>query len=164
MRKSILVLTAAVALVVISCKENPYINAPGDNSYNYDSIPVLKADTDGIVIGIDSAVAICNALAKDEETSERYKLSGTISSIKTDLTKVPNTYTNIDFMLTDKKGTITCFRTNYLNNYPFRSRSEMPPVGSKVTVVGNLVNYSGTTPEIKNSFILRIDSLANAAE
>lgn len=41
MKKSILVLTATVAMVLFGCKENPYINTPGDNSKNTDSIPVV---------------------------------------------------------------------------------------------------------------------------
>ena len=45
MKKSILVLTAMVAMVFFGCKESPYINQPGDNSFNYDSIPSI-ADPD----------------------------------------------------------------------------------------------------------------------
>lgn len=37
MKKSIYVLTAAVVMAFFGCKENPYINAPGDNSFNTDS-------------------------------------------------------------------------------------------------------------------------------
>ena len=41
MKKSILVLNAVVALTMVGCKESPYINAPGDNRFNTDSIPVV---------------------------------------------------------------------------------------------------------------------------
>ena len=162
MKKSISVLAALVAIVLFGCKENPYITSPGDNSKNYDSIPVYKADTNGIVVSVDSAVAICHALRRDAETAERYKISGQITAIKTDLSKVPGTYTNIDFTLSSPTENITCFRTNYLNNYPFSNSKDMPREGSKVTVIGNLVNYNGNTPEVKNCFIVRVDSLVTA--
>ena len=158
MKRSILFLAAVVALVLFGCKESPYINAPGDNSFNSDSVPVLKADTNGIVVSVDSAIAICHALVKDGETAERYKISGELTSIKTDTALVPGTYTNIDFTLSDNGGNITCFRSNYLNNYPFRSHSEIPAIGTKLTVTGTLCNYNGTTPEVKNCFIVRIDA------
>ena len=45
MKKSILVLTAMVAMVFFGCKESPYINQPGDNSFNTDTIPEI-ADPD----------------------------------------------------------------------------------------------------------------------
>ena len=41
MKRSILMMTAVVAMVLFGCKENPYINAPGDNTFNTDSIPSL---------------------------------------------------------------------------------------------------------------------------
>ena len=55
MKKSILVLTAVVAMVFFGCKESPYINQPGDNSFNYDSIPSIAdpdptPDPEGVII------------------------------------------------------------------------------------------------------------------
>ena len=49
-KKYIFITTVLVALAMMSCGERPYINAPGDNSFNNDSIPVLIPDTEGIVI------------------------------------------------------------------------------------------------------------------
>ena len=46
MKKSILVLTAMVAMVFFGCKESPYINQPGDNSFNTDTIPEIAEDND----------------------------------------------------------------------------------------------------------------------
>ena len=159
MKKYMFALTAVVAALLIGCKESPYINAPGDNSKVSETIPVLKADTSGTIVTVEEAVAICNAMSKDGETTEYYKMTGVITNIKTDLSKVPTPYSNIDFEIADIGGkkSITCFRCNYLNNYPFKKASDMPGVGSKVTVRGTLCNYGGTTPEVKNCFIMRID-------
>jgi len=155
------VLTALVAILLTGCKEAPYINNPGDNDYNNESMPVLVPDTDGIIISVDSALALCKGLAPDAETADHYKLSGIITKNTTSPMSVPDQYDNINFTLSDNGGktSISCYYTNNLNNRPFRKNAEVPRVGSKLTVVGTLTNYKGTTPELKNGFIVRIDSM-----
>lgn len=164
--KSILIFAVAIALAMVSCNERPYINAPGDNSFNVDSIPILIPDTNGIEISIDSALAICKSMAVNAETGELYKLSGVISKNTTNPMSVPLSYDNINFDLTDSTGTISCYYTNNLLNKPFRKNSEVPRVGSKVTVIGVLTLYqkagtTTTTPELKNSYLVRIDSMVS---
>ena len=155
------VLTAIVAILFAGCKESPYINNPGDNDYNNESMPMLVPDTDGIIISVDSALAICKAMPADAETSEHYKLSGVLTKNITSPMAVPDQYDNINFALSDNGGatSITCYYTNNLNNRPFHKNADVPRVGSKVTVIGALTNYKGTTPELKNGFIVRIDSM-----
>ena len=164
MKKSILVLTAAVAIVFASCNEKPYINEPGDNGNNYPEIPVLVPDTNGIEISVDSAIAICNALEDNAVTAEVYKLRGTILAVTTNVDDVPSKYTNINFTLSDNGGktSIACYYTNYINNIPFRNKNQIPAAGSVVAVQGPLTKYynssKGTrTPELKNGFIVHID-------
>ena len=41
MKKSILMLIALVAMVMFSCKETPYMSAPGENEFVPDSMPEL---------------------------------------------------------------------------------------------------------------------------
>lgn len=161
MKKNIFVLTAAVAMVLFGCKETPYINGPGDNSQNLDSIPVLIPDTNGIEISVDSAIAIAKALPANGETAELYKLSGVITKNVTPPVQVPSQYTNINFNISDNGGTtsLACYYMNNINNRAFHRSSDVPRVGSKVTVLGILTNYKGTTPELKNGFIVRIDSM-----
>ena len=112
MKKSILVLTAMVALAFVGCKEKPYIAGPGDNSHNVDSIPVLIPDTNGIEVGVDSAIVICNALADNADSPDRYKISGIVTKNTTTPITVPGSYTNINFLMKDlHTGTgyqITC--------------------------------------------------------
>lgn len=165
MKKYIFITAISVALVMMSCGERPFINQPGDNSFNNETIPVLIPDTNGIEIPIDSALAICKSLAINAETGEMYKLSGVISKNTTNPMNVPVSYDNINFDLTDSTGTISCYYTNNLLNKPFRKNSEVPRVGSKVTVIGVLTFYQKAgstnppTPELKNGFIVRIDSM-----
>ncbi len=164
MKKYILVSAMLIALAMVSCKENPYMPSPGDNDKNSDTIPVLKADTNGIVVSVDSAYAIGMKQANDVPTGEVYKITAYISSIKTDITTIPKKYTNINFSIQDGgKNQLNCQFTNYINNYPFRSQSQVPTVGSKVTVLGALSKYDGT-PQMKNGFIMRVDSLAAPAQ
>jgi hypothetical protein len=154
-------LTAFVTFFLAGCKESPYINNPGDNGYNNESMPVLVPDTDGIIISVDSAINLCKAMTADAETPELYKLSGVITKNTTNPMTVPGQYDNINFNLSDNNGVsnLSCYYTNNLNNRPFRKNGDVPRVGSKVTVIGTLTNYKGTTPELKNGFIVRIDSM-----
>ena len=165
MKKSLLIASAVVAAVLFGCKEDPYINAPGDNSKNYDTIPILQADTNGIIISVDSALSIGAGLVNDQLTPESYKISGTIANIVTNLNDIPGKYTNVNFDLKDDSSekTLRCQYTNNINNYPFRSNAEVPRAGSKVTVMGPMSKYNGT-PQMKNGFIVRVDSLATEEE
>ena len=164
MKKYIFITTVLVALAMMSCGERPYINAPGDNSFNNDSIPVFIPDTEGIVISVDSALKICKSLSVNAKTGELYKLSGVIAKNTTNPMNVPG-YTNINFDLTDGTGSISCYYINNLLNKPFRKNTDVPRVGSKVTVIGVLTYYqkSGSTnppvPELTDGYFVRIDSM-----
>lgn len=164
-KKYIFITTMLVALVMMSCGEKSFINQPGDNSFNNETIPVLVPDTNGIEIPIDSAIAICKSMSINAKSGELYKLSGVVSKNTTNPMSVPGSYTNINFDLTDSTGTIACYYTNNINNLPFRKNSDVPRVGSKVTVIGVLTYYqkSGSTnpptPELTDSYLVRIDSM-----
>ena len=165
MKKYIFITTVLVALAMISCGEPSYINPPGNNSFNGDSIPILIPDTEGIEISVDSALKICKSMAINAKTAELYKLSGVVSKNTTTPTSVPKAYKNINLELTDGTGTIGCYYLNNINNLPFQKHSEVPRVGSKLTVIGVLTYYqkSGTTntptPELTDGFIVRVDSM-----
>lgn len=161
MKKYFLICTLFSAFMICGCNEPSYINGPGDNTQNLDSIPVTIPDTNGIVISVDSAIALCMSLPADAVTGELYKISGVITKNTTNPMMVPGTYTNINFNISDNGGktSISSYYTNNINNRPFRKNGDVPRVGSKVTVLGALTNYKGTTPEIKNGFIVRIDSM-----
>lgn len=108
MKKSILVLTAAVAVALFGCKENPYINAPGDNSKNTDSIPVVvdpvpTPDPEGVdvpagCITVNEAVNIAKKLGNKEVSSQKYFIKGWVvgfnrgASFDTDFPKYGNDF------------------------------------------------------------------------
>ena len=108
MKKSILVLTAMVALAFFSCKESPYINAPGDNAMNTDSIPSI-ADPDptpdplGVdipegTITVNEAVKIAKKLPAGSTSSQKYFIKGWVvgfnrgASFETDFPKYGNDF------------------------------------------------------------------------
>ncbi len=165
MKKYIYATILLAGLVMMSCGEPAYINQPGDNSFNNETIPVLIPDTNGIEISIDSALTICKSMAVNAKTGEMYKLSGVISKNTTNPMNVPGSYTNINFDLNDGTGTIACYYINNINNLPFRANAQVPRVGSKVTVVGVLTYYqkSGSSnapvPELTDGYLVRIDSM-----
>ena len=80
MKKSIYVLTAAVVMAFFGCKENPYINAPGDNAQNTDSIPTIAdpdptPDPEGVAIpegtlNVNEAVKIAQCERGCEDSQE----------------------------------------------------------------------------------------------
>ena len=164
MKKYIFITTVLVALAMMSCGERPYINAPGDNSFNNETIPVFIPDTEGIEITIDSALTICKSMVINAKTGELYKLTGVLTKNTTNPMNVPS-YTNINFDLTDSTGTISCYYINNLLNKPFRKNTDVPRVGSKVTVIGVLTYYQKTgstyapTPELTDGYFVRIDSM-----
>ena len=162
MKQFIFISSVLIAVVLFGCKETPYMPSPGDNNSQIsDTVPILKADTNGIVVSVDSAYAIgLSQLQNDVPTADMYKITAIISSIETDLNNIPRPYTNVNFYINDGgKQSLKCQYTNYLNNYPFRSKTQVPPTGSKVTVVGPLSKYNGS-PQMKNGFIMRVDSIA----
>ena len=161
MRKSIYLLTALVAMVFFGCQESANIPSPGDNAMTLnDTLPVFVPDTDGVVVSVDSAIAICKSLAADQVTDVIYKISGSVTANVTAPEDAPK-YRNITFKLSDNGGqtNISCYYTNNINNTKFRDMMDVPLVGSKLTVRGPLTNYKGTTPEMKEGFIVRIDSM-----
>ena len=157
MRKSFLLLTAAVTLVLFGCKERAYIDAPGENAHNVDSIPVLVPDTNGIEISIEDAVTLCKALPDKVTTSEIYKITGEISLVKTNPFLIPSKYSNVDFEIipvgaTTNTQKVVCYRSQNLNNIAFRNRSQVPLAGTQATFLGNLTKYNGGA-ELTNCFI-----------
>ena len=138
--------------------------SPGDNSNRIsDTVPILTADTNGIVVSVDSAYAIAMALPTGGKTAEQYKITAYINSIITNLDDVPRKYANVNMTIKDDgKQALTCQYTNYINNYPFRSKTQVPAVGSKITVVGILSKYTNGSPQMLNGYIMRVDSAAVA--
>ena len=113
MKKSILLLTAAVAMVLFGCKENPYINAPGENSQNLDSIPEMAypdptPDPEGVVlpegcINVYEARRICRDLYAGQVTKEKYYVKGWVTEIHADHQDAVYEYGNGTFYISETK-------------------------------------------------------------
>jgi hypothetical protein len=121
----------------------------GGTTANYTDVTVKQALEKGSV------------LAADATSTEKYRVVGTVTTVKTDPANVPGKYTNINMTIQDATGSIDCFYTNYLDNKPFASADQIPAVGTKVAVIGPLCNYKGTTIEFKNAYISEINPADN---
>lgn len=120
------------------------------------SITKGNAESEIIDVTFADAVAIANKLNADASTLEVYRVSGVISVVTTKEADFVTKYSNCNFKIydgTNKDVTITCYFTNYLNNQAFTSKDQMPKAEQKVTVVGQLMNYKGNTPEIYKGYI-----------
>lgn len=156
---------AATAMLFTACEEKQIM--PGDNDNNQEGMRIELPDTNGIEISVDSARKICHTLPDNGTTGELYKLSGIIVGNTTHPYQVPSRYRDINFQIWDEKNDtswIDCYTIRNINNIQFRNSNEIPRSGSKVTVLGYLTKYvnkagTKTTPELKEGFIVRIDSM-----
>lgn len=153
-----------LSMVMFGCKENSNIPMPGDNSYNQGAVSLV--DTSSCTsVTIKEALTIIDHLQDGETTTEMYKISGTVSQNNTSADLIPDTYSNINLTIKDESttSTLACWYTNNINNRPFTATTQVPLVGSKLTVIGPLCRYvdkSGNVkPEMTNGFICRIDSM-----
>ncbi len=126
-------------------------------SYGYIEEIIKVGDGGGDIITDATELSnVAEAIAKAQAgATGNFKLTAEVKEIKTDKNKVPGTYTNIDMIVKDETGEITCFRTNYIDNKPFSATEQVPPVGTKLIVVGPLTMFQ-TTPEFDHPYIVEI--------
>ena len=157
MKNYFLIAAAFVAIVLSSCNETPYINAPGDNDYNYPEIPTLVPDTDGIVISVDSAYNLGSKLREDEKSDKAYKLTGKVTRMLTNAQDITSgKYSTISFYISDGgQHEVEGYLTNNIGNKPFHDPADIPAVGAEVTVQGRLTKY-GTIIELTESYLVRV--------
>ena len=163
MKKTFLIAAAFVAILLSSCNEAPYINAPGDNSQNYPEIPTFHPDTNGTVISVDAAYELGLTFKDDEKSTTPYKISGELKNLVTTAEDISSgKYTSITFDISDGgEHVIQAYRTNNIDNKPYRDPAELPAVGSQVTVQGYLTLYTNSSTgkkivELTDSYIVRI--------
>lgn len=89
-------------------------------------------------------------LGKDVTTTEEYTVRGIVSRV----TGVNLSYGNANFYITDGENEFYCFQTKGVGGEQLVS-GEQVKKGDMVTVKGNIVNYSGTTLEMKNGQMVR---------
>lgn len=163
MKKSILALTAMVAMVFFGCKESPYITSPGDNSQNTDSIPVIAdpeptPDPEGVAIpegaiNVNQAVNIAKKLASGGVTEEEYYIKGWVkrfddtqrskSDFETKFQQYGNDYVYLSAR-NDGQGTkeFYCYRILGKNGAPLPDHDALL-IGDFVVVKCKITNYNG---------------------
>ena len=161
MKKSILVLTATVAMVLVGCKENPYIAGPGDNSKNTDSIPVIvepepTPDPEGIVIPegcltVTEAIKICQDLGPGGTTQEKRYVKGWVQSLDEKNADGIYSYGNATFYMAESntgknRKTFEAYQVYGKDGKKFYDVSQVQ-VGDFVIIYGKLTNYGGKTYE-----------------
>ncbi len=103
------------------------------------------------VVSVAEALNITNALASNETTPIQYQLSGTVVSITREFVA---DYGSARFTITDDSGAeMYCYTIYYLNNEKWVEGNPQLEVGDHVTVVGQLQNYRGTTPEVVQGYL-----------
>lgn len=154
----LVVTLSAVCCILISCQEDPFINAPGDNSFNAadktlaDSSfidPVDDLDIPDEAITVKEAIELCKKLKAGETDMEHaYYVYGFVSSYAPDAATIAQ-YGNANFYMKDHVTDIEhfyCFQLYGLNKQPFTSVDEIV-VGNRVVVCVHLCNFRGTTWE-----------------
>lgn len=160
MKKSILVLTAAVAMVLFGCKENPYLNSPGDNTKNTDSIPVIvdpvpTPDPEGVdvpegTITVNEAVDIAKKLGNKEVSKQKYFIKGWVTgfnrgeSFDTDFPKYGNDFVYLSAR-NDGKGEKQFYAYRLLGKFGAKIPDlECIVEGDFVVISCYIMNYGGT--------------------
>ena len=159
MKKSILVLTAVVAMVFFGCKESPYINQPGDNTFNTDTIPEIAdpdptPDPEGVdipanAISVNEAVKIARKLAAGETSKEKYFIKGWVvgfnrgASFDTDFPKYGNDFVYLSARQ-DGKGTKQFYAYRLLGKFGAKFPDlECVQIGDFMVISCYPMNYNG---------------------
>jgi hypothetical protein len=158
MKKSIYVLTALVALVFFGCKETPYINAPGDNSFNTDSAWTVDheptPDPEGFIvpagtINVNEAVNIAKKLHGSEKSAEKYFIKGWVvgfnrsANFDSDFPKYGNDFVYLSARQ-DGKGRKQFYAYRLLGKFGAKLPDlECVQIGDFVVISCYLTNYGG---------------------
>lgn len=161
MKKSVIVLTAAVAMVFFGCKESPYINGPGEMVDQLpDSIPSIAdpdptPDPEGVdipegTINVNEAVKIAKKLAAGEVSADRYFIKGWVvgfnrgNTFDTDFPKYGNDFVYLSARQ-DGKGTKQFYAYRILGKFGAKLPDlECIQVGDFIVISCYPMNYNGT--------------------
>lgn len=141
-----------VAIGVTGCQENPYINAPGNNDNNLESIPTApipdNIDIPDSAITVAEARAICSKLASGATTTEKYYVKGWVQNVSDKHADAVSSFGNGLFYMSDiSTGTST--RTFYAYQVYGKDGKKLPAPeavaqGDYVVIYGQLTNFNGT--------------------
>lgn len=158
MKKYFIIPALVAAFVMFSCKERAYIDAPGENSHNLDSLPQIAdptptPDPAGIDIP-DSCLTVTQALKIGKDlgaggTSEKkYYIKGWIQSLDEKNSDGIQSYGNATFYMAESntgrnRHTFEAFQVYGKDGKPFKAEIQVQ-VGDFVIIYGPITNYNGT--------------------
>lgn len=122
-------------------------------------VPSEGDGTEASPYSASQALEITKAMEKDVLGTNTVYIKGIVAQIKE---AYSDQYGNVSFYVTDdgvavdKNDMFLVFRCKYFGNEKFSSADQLK-VGDEVVVVGNLLNYYGNTPELKNSYVVKIN-------
>ena len=156
-RSYIFLLPALVALLAVACQESAYINGPGQNIFNQDSIiPIVEPeplpDPEGVdipkgTLDVVQACDTCAKLASGATTGTKYYVKGWVVAIDDGNASAIENYGNAVFTIattTDIRATknFVAYQV-YGKNKQRINNPEIIQIGDFVVLYGELTNYSG---------------------
>lgn len=149
--------TAAVVWLLAACQEPSYINGPGENLFNQDSIiPVVEPepmpDPEGVdipegTLDVVQACDTCAKLAVGDTTKTKYYVKGWIVAIDegnaTAIEKHGNAIFTIATTTDERAKRFIAYQVKGKNGEEI-NRQEMVQLGDFVVIYGELMNFKGT--------------------
>ena len=162
MKTKLFALIAVVAMVMVSCKEPPYIGTPSNNDLvQGDTLPVIEEptpeptpDPEGVsipagTITVNEAVNICKRMTQGEITAGRYFIKGWVvgfnrgASFDTDFPKYGNDFVYLSARQ-DGKGTKQFYAYRLLGKFGAKFPDlECVQIGDFMVISCYPMNYNG---------------------
>ena len=159
MKKYFFIPALVAAFTLFSCSERAYIDAPGDNSHNQDSLPELTdpdptpdpvgVDIPADAINVNEAVKLARKLRGDAVSAERYFIKGWVvgfnrgATFETDFPQYGNDFVYIKARQ-DGQGTKQFYAYRVLGKFGAKlPDQECIQVGDFIVVSCYMTNYGG---------------------
>ena len=162
MKKYLFMILAFIATLMFSCKENPYMPAPGDTTYVPDTMPEMAhpdptPDPEGAVVpdgtlNVFDARKLCSNLASGAVTEDKYYVKGWIHKLDGKNEEGITKYGNATFYFSATNDGKTddedfeAYQVYGKDGKPLKSVDEVA-VGDFVVIYGQLTNYNNKAYE-----------------
>ena len=158
MKRNIFIMTAVVAMVLFGCKENPYINAPGDNTLNTDSIPSIALPDPEDPVGFElpagcisvyDACRISDSIGSGQTSTDKYYIKGWVRRFDGKHESGMEKFGNGTFFIAatnDGRSDTKLFEAYQVFGKDGKKFTSMDQVvlGDFVVIYGQITNYNGT--------------------
>lgn len=172
MKKYFIIPALVAAFTMFSCKERAYIDAPGDNSHNQDSLPVLvdpepTPDPAGFAIpegtiNVNEAVKLTKKLHSGQVSKEKYFIKGWVigfdskgrgNDFETSFAQYGNDYVYLSAR-SDGQGTKQFYAYRILGKFGAKLPDlDCIHVGDFVIISCYVTNYSGVYESSGTCFV-----------